>query len=126
MLFALWSDQLKPSTCKENSVNLRKKLLQLLLRNIVRNGNRPAPSPSYEVIINFQDVVVEIEARSISWADRLGENTNHRLVVNTLVAVGLVVVALVISLPLIMDLVEGQFSFKTVRWSLEFGVSPQQ
>lgn len=38
----------------------------------------------------------------------------------------LIIVALVVSLPLIMDVVEGQLSFKTMWRSREFLVSPQQ
>lgn len=121
MLLAFRSDELKSSTCEENSINLSEKLGQFLLRNIVRNSYGPAPCPSDEVIIRFKNIAVVIKAScSVCLANRLSENANHRLAINGCVAIGLVVIALVISLPLVMDLVERQFSFKTLRRSLEF------
>jgi len=123
MLFAFWSNQLKSSTCKENHINLRKKLSQLLLWNIVRNSDRPTPCPSNKVIINFKYVGLIIEPSSVGFAHRLRENSNDWLVTNTPIAMGLIVIAFVVSFPFVVNLVECQFSFEALRRSGEFLVA---
>lgn len=126
MLLALRCDQLKSSTCKEDSINLRQKLGQFLFWNIVWNGDRPTPCPSDEIIVHFKNISLVIEASSISWTYWLSKDANHWLRINSFIAMSLVIIAFVISLPLIMDLIERQFSFEALRRSLEFLVSRKQ
>jgi hypothetical protein len=126
MLFAFRSDQLQSSTCEESSVELRQELSQFFLGNVVGNGYSPASCPSDEVIVDLKNIGVIIEENPIGLTNWLRQNADHWLVIDGPIAVLLIIVALVVSLPLIMDVVEGQLSFKTMWRSREFLVSPQQ
>jgi len=124
MLLIFWSYQLKTSTGKKSTINLWKKFQQVLLGNIIRNSYRPTASPSYKIIICFHYIGFKIKDISILLTYGLCQYSNNWLVIETLIASCLILIAFLIFFPFITNQI--RFCFNIYWWFREFLVSFKQ
>ena len=62
LLTSLGIDQIQSSSSEKNTIDLRQKLHELLLRDIVRNGNGLRSTPFDEQIVDFKNIIFIIES----------------------------------------------------------------